>query len=146
MTIIQCAPDSFLLDLTQGVQDFQAAGDTFKVALYYATASLDTSTTAYTATGEVAGTGYTAGGATLTSVDPVISDNKAIIDYVDVTFSAVTLTAVAGAMLYNSSQSNAVCAVLKFDPVTAAAQDIVLTFPGATATSAIIRIRQVSNG
>jgi hypothetical protein len=146
MPIVQCAPDSLLLDMTQGVMDFQIAGDTFKMALYYVTATLNTTTTAYTATGEVAGTGYTAGGETLTSVDPVISDNKAIIDWANVTFSTVTLTDVAGAMIYNSSQSDAVCAILKFiTPVTAAAQDIVVTFPGATATSAILRIRQVSN-
>jgi hypothetical protein len=147
MTIVQCTPDSYLLELTQKVHDFQAAGDTFKCALYYASATLNTSTTAYTATGEVSGTGYTAGGVTLTSVDPVVSNNKAIIDFANATFTTVTLSAVAGALIYNSSQSDAACLVIKFaDTVTAAAETITVAFPGATSTSAIIRIRQVSNG
>jgi len=144
MAIVQCVPDSMLLDFTQGIQDFQAAGDTFKCALYYATATLNTGTTVYTASGEVSGTGYTAGGVTLTSVDPVVSGNKAIIDFVDATFSAVTLVDVAGALIYNTSQSDAAVAVLKFaSPISATAQDLNVIFPGATTTSAIIRLRQV---
>lgn len=144
MAIVQCVPDSMLLDFTQGIQDFQAAGDTFKCALYYATATLNTGTTAYTASGEVSGTGYTAGGVTLTSIDPVVSGNKAIIDFVDATFSAVTLVDVAGALIYNTSQSDAAVAVLKFaSPISATAQDLNVIFPGATTTSAIIRLRQV---
>jgi len=144
MAIVQCVPDSMLLDFTQGIQDFQAAGDTFKCALYYATATLNTGTTVYTASGEVSGTGYTAGGVTLTSIDPVVSGNKAIIDFVDATFSAVTLVDVAGALIYNTSQSDAAVAVLKFaSPISATAQDLNVIFPGATTTSAIIRLRQV---
>ena len=147
MAITQCVPDSMLLDFTQGVMDFQAAGDTFKMALYYNSASLGTSTTAYTASGEVSGTGYSAGGVTLTSVDPVISNNKAIMDFANADFTTVTLVDVAGALIYNSSQVNAAVAVLKFaSPISATAQTLTVTFPGATSTSAIIRLRQVANG
>jgi len=143
MAITKAVADSLLLDVFQGVMDFQIAGDTFKIALYYTTASLGAGTTAYTTTGEVVGTGYTAGGATLTSVDPVISGNVMIMDWADVTFSTVTLTGVGGAMIYNSSQSNAMVAVLKFDPaVSPVAQDLDIAFPGATSTSAILRARQ----
>jgi hypothetical protein len=143
MAIVKSVPDSLLLGLFQKVHDFQIAGDTFKIALYYSTASLGTGTTAYTTSGEVVGSGYTAGGATLTSVDPVVSNNKALMDWADVTFSAVTLTNVAGAMIYNSSQSNAAVAVFSFAPlITAAAEDIDIAFPGATSTSAILRIRK----
>lgn len=147
MAITQCVPDSMLLDFTQGVMDFQAAGDTFKMALYYASASLGTGTTAYTTSGEVSGTAYIAGGVTLTSANPVVSNNKAILDFVDAAFTAVTLTDVAGALIYNSSQANAAVAILKFKaPISAIAQTITVEFPGATSTSAIIRLRQVSNG
>ena len=147
MAIVQCVPDSQLLAFAKGVGDFQAAGDTFKMALYLATASLGTGTTAYTADGEVSGTGYSAGGATLTSVDPVVSNNKTVFDFTDLTFSALTVTGIAGAMIYNSSQSNAVVAILKFTTaLSPSAQDVVVTFPGAASTSAILRLRQVANG
>jgi hypothetical protein len=144
MSIIKAVPDSQLLAFTQGTQDFRAAGDTFKCALYYATATLNTGTTAYTTSGEVVGTGYTAGGVTLTSVDPVVSNNKAIIDFVDATFTTVTLVDVAGALIYNSSQSDAAVVVLKFASlISATAQTITIVFPGATSTTALIRLRQV---
>ena len=145
MAITQSVPDSMLLDFGQGVMDFQAAGDTFKMALYYASATLNTSTTAYTATGEVSGTGYSAGGETLTSVDPVISNNKTIFDWSDVTFSTVTLVDVAGALIYNSSQSNAAVIVIKFASlISATGENLKVTFPGATSTSAIIRLKVAS--
>ena len=147
MAIVQCIPDSMLLDFAQGVHDFQAAGDTFKMALYYASATLNSSTTVYTTSGEVSGTGYSAGGVALTSVDPVVSNNKAIMDFADADFTTVTLVDVAGAMIYNSSQSNAAVAILKFtSPISATAQTLTVTMPGATSTSAIIRLRQISNG
>lgn len=147
MAITQCIPDSMLLDFTNKVMDFASTGDTFKMALYYASASLGTSTTAYTASGEVSGTGYTAGGETLTAIDPVISNNKAIIDFADQDFTTVTLSNVAGAMIYNSTQSDKAVAILKFaEPVSAVAKTLTVTMPGATSTSAIIRLRQVANG
>ena len=144
MAITACVPDAQLLAFAQGVMDFQAAGDTFKCALYYASATLNTGTTVYTTTGEVAGTGYTAGGVTLTSVDPTISNNKCVFDFADAAFTAVTLTDVAGALIYNSTQSDAAVQVIKFAALTTAvAQTITIVFPGATSTSAIIRLRQV---
>jgi hypothetical protein len=147
MAITQCMPDSMLLDFGQKVHDFQTTGDTFKMALYYTTATLDTDTTIYTVTGEVTGTGYTAGGETLTSIDPVISNNKTIFDWVDQAFTTVTLVDVAGALIYNSSQSDAAVAVLKFSSlISATAETLTVVFPGAASTSAIIRLRQVANG
>jgi hypothetical protein len=147
MAIVSCIPDSCLLELFQKKHDFQAAGDTFKMALYYASATLNTGTTAYTTSGEVSGTGYTAGGETLTSIDPVTSNNKTIIDWANCDFTTVTLVDVAGALIYNSSQSDAAIAVIKFsEPVSATAKTLTVVFPGATSTSAIIRLRQVANG
>jgi len=145
MAIVQCVPDSALLDFAQGTMDYRIAGDTFKMALYYASATLNTSTTAYTTSGEVVGTGYTAGGEILTSVDPVISNNKTIFDWADRNFTTVTLVDVAGALIYNSSKSNAAVLVIKFAaPISATAKTLSVTFPGATSTSAIIRLRQVN--
>ena len=145
MAIVQCVPDSALLDFARGTMDYRIAGDTFKMALYYASANLGTDTTVYTSTGEVVGTGYTAGGETLTSVDPVISNNKTIFDWANQDFTTVTLVDVAGALIYNSSQSNAATLVIKFaTPISATAKTLTVTFPGATSTSAIIRLRQVN--
>ena len=143
MAITKAVPDSLLLDLYQGVMDFQLAGDTFKIALYSTTASLGTGTTAYTTSGEVTGTNYTAGGATLTSVDPVVTSNVAVMDWADASWTTATISNVGGAMIYNSSQSNAAVAILKFDPaVSPSAQTLSIAFPAAASTTAILRIKQ----
>jgi len=145
MAITQCIPDSMLLDFSQGVMDFRSTGDTFKMALYLATASLGTSTTAYTTSGEVSGTNYTAGGETLTAIDPVISNNVSIFDFSDQTFATLTVTGIAGAMIYNSSQSNAAVAILKFSTaLSPSAETVTVTFPSAASTSAILRLKQAS--
>ena len=91
----------------------QGGGDTFKVALYTSSASLDASTTAYTTSNEVSGTGYSAGGATLTAVAPTTSGTTAFVDFNDVTFSSSTITA-RGCLIYNSSDSNKAVAVFDF--------------------------------
>jgi hypothetical protein len=91
---------SFKQELLEGLHDFNASGgNTFKLALYDNNASFDASTTAYTATNEISGTGYTAEGGTLTNIDPTSSRTTALIDFDDLTFSAATITA-RGALLY----------------------------------------------
>jgi len=148
MAIVQCIPDSMLLAFTSKTMDFAAGADVFYVALYDNTASLGTSTTAYTATGEVTGTGYTAGGILLQqNVTPVVSSNQVLFDWQDETTAALTLnSAVVGAMIYNSTVSNAAVAILKFTtPLTVTAgKALNLVFPGVTTTSAVMRLRQVS--
>ena len=145
MAITQAIPDSFHKELTHGDHDFRTTGDTFKMALYLASASLGTGSTVYTTSGEVSGTNYTAGGVSLTSVNPTTSNNKTLIDWADATFTTLTVTGIAGAMIYNSSQSNKAVAILKFaSALSPSAQTVTVTFPGATSTSAIIRIRQVT--
>ena len=85
---------SFKQELLQAQHDFTAStGDTFKLALYTNSASFDASTTDYTATNEVSGTGYTAGGGTLTNVTPTTSGTTAFTDFADLTFSSATITA-----------------------------------------------------
>lgn len=139
---------SFKKELLFGVHDFDLAnGDTFKIALYTNSASFDASTTAYTATNEVSGTGYSAGGGALTNVDPTSSGTTAFTDFADETFSTATITA-RGALIYNTtpnttslSVTNPTVVVLDFGgDKTSTAGDFTIVFPTADASNAIIRI------
>lgn len=132
---------SFKQGLMQGLHDFDnPGGNTFKIALYTSTATLGASTTAYSATDEVTGTGYTAGGNTLTSVSPTTSGTTAYVDFADTTWSNATITA-NGALIYNANSSNASCVVLAFgSDKTSSNGDFTIVFPTANATDAIIRI------
>lgn len=133
---------SFKVELLEGVHDFtNGTGDTFKIALYTSSATLDASTTAYSATNEVSGTGYVAGGETLTTVSPTSSGTTAFIDFADVTWSASTITA-RGALIYNSTAvGNPAVAVLDFGAdKTSTAGDFTVIFPTADASNAIVRI------
>lgn len=133
---------SFKVELLKGVHDFtNGTGDTFKMALYTSSATLDASTTAYSATNEVSGTGYTAGGETLTTVTPTSDGTTAVVDFADVTWSSSTITA-RGALIYNSSAvGNPAVAVLDFGvDKTSSASNFVVSMPSATAADAIVRI------
>ena len=139
---------SFKKELLYGVHDFDLAnGDTFKIALYDNNASFTAATTAYTATDEVSGTGYSAGGGALTNVDPTSSGTTALTDFQDETFSTATITA-RGALIYNTtpnttsiSVTNPTVVVLDFGAdKTSTAGDFTIVFPTADASNAIIRI------
>jgi len=132
---------SFKTQLLTGTHNFTAStGDTFKLALYTNSATFTAATTAYTATNEVSGTGYTAGGGTLTNVSPTSSGTTAYTDFADLTFSSATITA-RGALIYNSSASNAAVVVLDFGAdKTSTSGDFTIVFPTADASNAIIRI------
>ena len=141
MSILQATPTSFKVELLKGVHDFTlSTGDTFKIALYTSDASLGASTTAYTTTEEVTGTGYTAGGATLTNVTPVSSGAVAYVDFDNATWTTSTITA-RGALIYNSSQSNKAVAVIDFGTNKASsASTFTVSFPVADSSTAIIKI------
>lgn len=139
---------SFKKELLFGVHDFDLAnGDTFKIALYTNSASFDASTTAYTTSNEVSGTGYSAGGGALTNVDPTSSGTTAFTDFADETFSTATITA-RGALIYNTtpnttslSVTNPTVVVLDFGgDKTSTAGDFTIVFPTADSDNAIIRI------
>ena len=133
---------SFKVELLQGVHNFSASGgDTFKIALYDNNASFTAATTAYTTSDEVVGSGYTAGGNTLTNIDPTSSGTTAFLDFADTTWSAATITA-RGALIYNSSAvGNPAVAVLDFGAdKTSTAGDFTVVFPTADASNAIVRI------
>ena len=133
---------SFKQELLEGLHDFQlSGGSVFKIALYDNSASFDASTTAYTATNEVTGTGYTAGGNTLTRVDPTSSGTTAFTDFADTTWSSATITA-RGALIYNSTAAgDPAVVVLDFgSDKTSTNGDFTVVFPAADASNAIIRI------
>ena len=133
---------SFKQELMEGVHNFKlSGGSTFKLAMYDNNASFTAATTAYTATNEVSGTGYSAGGGTLTRVDPTTSVTTAFTDFADLTFSTATVTA-RGALIYNDSAAgDPSVVVLDFgSDKTSTAGDFTIVFPTADASNAIIRI------
>ena len=133
---------SFKKEILEAVHNFKnSGGDTFKIALYTNSASFDASTTAYTATNEVTGTGYTAGGNTLTRVDPTSSGTTAFTDFADTTWASSTITA-RGAMIYNDSAAgDPAVVILDFgSDKTSTNGDFTVVFPTADSSNAIIRI------
>ena len=142
MAITQAMCTSFKKELLEGVHNFKnSGGNDFKLALYTSSASLDASTTAYTTSNEVSGTGYTAKGASLTRVDPSTSGTTALTDFSDLTFSTATITA-RGALIFNDTASgDPAVAVLDFGgDKTSTAGYFTIQFPTADASNAIIRI------
>ena len=132
---------SFKQEVLVATHNFTASsGDTFKIALYTNSASIDASTTAYTTSNEYSGTGYTAAGNTLTSVTPTTSGTTAFCDFDDTSWTTATITA-RGALIYNDSQSDKAVCVLDFGAdKTATSGDFTVVFPTADASNAIIRI------
>lgn len=142
MAITQAMCTSFKQALLDGEMDFSSdTSQTFKIALFTSSATLSAATTTYSTTNEVSGTGYTAGGNTLTiSTNPTTSGTTAYLSFSDTTWSAATLTA-RGALIYQSGGSNPAVAVLDFGAdKTSTAGDFTIQFPTADASNAIIRV------
>jgi len=148
MAISQAMATSFKVDLLNGIHAFGTTvtrgstnADTFKIALYTSSATLDATTTAYSATNEVSGTGYSAGGNTLTvSQAPTSTSTTAWLDFADTTWSSSTITA-NGALIYNDTNSDKAVAVLAFGgDKTSTNGDFTIVFPTADSSNAIIRI------
>jgi len=147
MAITQAMCTSFKVEILNGIHAFgttvvrgATTPDTLKIALYTSSATLSASTTAYSSSNEVSGTGYTAAGNTLVVVAPTSSGTTAFSDFNDTTWSTATITA-RGALIYNSTQSNKAIAVLDFGAdKTSTAGDFTIVFPAADASNAIIRI------
>lgn len=143
MSITSAVPNSLLTEFGNGLHDFRIGGDVFKCALYTSSADLNKTTTVYSATNEVSGTGYTAGGDTLTNVNPVISNSVGLYDFADLVFSALTVTGIRGCLIYNSTNGNRAVAVLNFiTDQSPSAQNFTIEFPSPTSSTAIIRIKQ----
>lgn len=149
MAITQAMCTSFKQELMTATHNFtNGTGNTFKIALFRATASIvgtyGAATTNYSdMTGnsdETSGTGYSAGGNTLVNVTPTTSGTTALTDFNDSTWTTASITA-SGALIYNSSASNKAVAVLSFGgDKTSTAGDFTIIFPTADASNAIIRI------
>lgn len=146
MAITTAMCSSFKQEVLQGKHSFESSGGhTFKIALYTSSASLDATTTDYSATNEVSGTGYTATGETLTNAGVSLSGTTAFVDFNDATWSSATITA-NGALIYNtttdggSSTTDAVAVLAFGGDKTSTNGDFVVQFPTADASNAIIRI------
>jgi hypothetical protein len=142
MAITQAVPNTFKQQLFQGGHNFTAvSGNVFKLALYTSAATLSSATTVYTSTNEVPSSGqYSTGGGVLTNVSPLVSSGVAFVDFADISFTNVTITA-RGALIYNTSNSNAAVAVLDFtSDKTATSGTFTVQFPADTSSAAILRI------
>lgn len=139
--ISQTICTSFKVELLTGTHDFTpGTGDTFKIALYSSSATLDATTTTYSTTNEITGTGYTAGGETLTAVAPTSSGTVAYVDFNDVSWAGATFTC-RGALIYNSTNSDKAVCVMDFgSDKTVTAGTFTVQFPSPTSTTAIVRI------
>lgn len=149
MAIFQTATTSFKLELLQQIHNFgPTSPDTFKIALYTSASTLGEATTVYSATNEVSssGTGYTAGGNTLTiNPSPTTGTNSSAVSTAFISFSPTSWTnatfTTAGALIYNSTEGNKSVAVLLFNTSKTVTDDTFqIIFPPADANNAIVRI------
>ena len=134
--ISQTLTTSFKEQLFLAVHDFST--DTFKIALYVAAADLGPTTTVYTATGEVTGSGYVAGGIALTGATVMTLSTTAYVDFASAIFTA-SVTA-RGALIYNASKGNKAVAVLDFGADKTSTTAFTVVMPANTSTSALIRL------
>ena len=144
MAITQALANSFKKELLEAEHNFkQTGGDKFKIALYTSSATLNSATTSFTTTNEVANSGqYVSGGGALTNLGTSIASGVAIVDYADRSFTGVTLTA-RGALIYNTSATvaNAAVAALDFGAdKTATSGTFTIQCPAFTTAAAILRI------
>jgi hypothetical protein len=138
MTIAQGQCTIFKKNCLTALENFAVGTPyTYKIALYTANATLNQSTLIYTTVGEVVGTGYTAGGKTLTVIPPQVDDYTAYLSFNTVTWNPASFT-VRGALIYNST-TNAAVAVLDFGADKTPTTSFTITFPTDNASNAIIR-------
>ena len=143
MAITSAICNSFKVEILTATHNFTASsGNTFNLALYTSSATLNKSTTAYTTSNEVASSGgYTAKGKALTSVTPVLSTDTAVCDFADISWTSASFTA-NGCLIFNDSATSdpAVCAIAFGSDKTVTSGTFTIQFPTADASNAIIRI------
>jgi hypothetical protein len=139
MAIEQGQTTVFKTNLLKGVENFNTGTPyVYKIALYNATATLNANTLVYTTTGEVTGTGYTAGGEVLVPTVPTSNNGVAYLSFANATWTSTSFIT-RGALIYNST-TNAAVAVLNFGSDKNAVGTFTVAFPPETSSSAIIRI------
>jgi hypothetical protein len=145
MAISSKISNSFKVEILTAIHDFTASsGDTFNLALYTSSATLDEDTTAYSATNEISntsGSAYSAKGKALTSVTPVLSSDTAVCDFANISWTSASFTA-NGCLIFNDSASGdpAVCAIAFGSDKTVTSGTFTIQFPTADASNAILRI------
>ena len=142
MAISQAVANSFKSEILQGIHDLESGGDVFKLALYTSAATLTSATVSYTTGSEVTASGqYVVGGGVLTSQQvSLATGGVAIVDFADLSFTGVTLTA-RGALIFNSTEAKKAVCVLDFgSDKTATSGTFTIQFPNFTSSSAILRI------
>lgn len=142
MAITTAMATSFKVQLMKAEHNMKASGGhSLKIALYTSSATLGASTTAYSATNEISGTGYSAGGTALTNVDPTSSGTTAYWDAADPSWTTSTFTA-RGALIYNDTHASD-AAISSHDfgsDKSVSGGTFQITFPAADASNAVIRI------
>jgi hypothetical protein len=145
MAITSAVCNSFKQEVLQGIHNFTASsGNTFNIALYTSSATLNKSTTAYSTSNEISntsGSAYSAKGKALTSVTPALSTDTACCDFADISWTAASFTA-NGCLIFNDSASGdpAVCAIAFGSEKTVTSGTFTIQFPTADASNAMIRI------
>jgi hypothetical protein len=149
MANTQSVCTSYKVEALNGIHAFgtsvtrgSTAADTFKAALYLSSATINASTTVYTTTGEVTGTGYTAGGINVTNATaPTSSGTTAFwTPSASLVFSSVTIGPTDCVLLYNGTQANRAVAAYTFSAQTVTAGTLTLTMPTNDATNALLRL------
>jgi len=144
MAITSAVCNSFKTEVLRAIHNFTQGGNSFKLALYTSSATLNKSTTAYASTNEIsntAGSAYSAGGKALTNVTPALSGDTACCDFADISFTSASFTA-NGCLIYNDTASGdpAVCAIAFGGDKTVSSGTFTIQFPVADASNAILRI------
>ena len=145
MAITSAICNSFKQEILEAEHNFTAStGNTFNLALYTSSATLNKSTTAYSSSNEItnsSGTAYSAKGKALTSVTPTLSTDTAVCDFADVSWTSASCPA-NGCLIFNDSHSTdaAVCAIAFGSDKTVTSGTFTIQFPTADASNAIIRI------
>lgn len=136
MALAQTLCSSFKQESWLGIHDLDT--DTLKMALYTGLANLGADTTVYTATEEVTGTNYVAGGNILVNVQVLLSGTTAYVTFDNPVWAGVSFTC-RGALIYNTSKANRAIAVLDFGSDKTAGPNFTVQLPTASATTALIR-------
>ena len=142
MAITSAVCNSFKTEVLRAIHNFTNGGNTFRLALYTSSATLNKSTTAYTTSNEVAnGNGYTTKGAALTNVTPALSGDVACCDFENISFTSASFTT-RGCLIFNDTATSdpAVCAIDFGGDKTVSSGTFTIQFPTADASNAILRI------
>lgn len=137
MALVQGLCSSFKQESWLGIHDLDT--DTLKIALYAASATLGPATTVYTATDEISGAGYAAGGEVLVNVQVLLSGTTAYVTFDNPSWTGASFTC-RGALIYNATKADRAIAVLDFGSDKTASGTFTVQLPAATTSAALLRL------